>query len=371
MKHRALIVDDDAAIRESVGDIVTSLGHEFQCAGSQNAARRLFKGGEFSYVLLDLEIPVRDDGGFARRENGENLLAEIRGRPATAEVPVIVMTAHGADGPDLGVRQMKLGATDFVNKPFDGGKLDAAIRDALANRPNPIGRSTNVLVEPKPAGPPRPFQGGLLTLHEQHVELCGVTILKKNGRGHAWRITEMLAEKNDAGKYRSLSGQQLGKALHRRAGQNTISQCIRALRKRISAALLDQLNIACGDQNVIQSGGPGYRLNPSIEVRRIAGPGSSADGDPAPGAGVIEDDPGDTGGVNDRQRWILDQLRAGVHLRRGDVEKQFRCSPKTAKRDLSELRDRGLTTFEPKPAPGHYRLTRGQNHAETRAISAN
>lgn len=370
MKRRALIVDDDATIRESVGDIVASLGHEFECAGSQNAARRLLEGGEFSYVLLDLEIPVRDDGGFARRENGENLLAEIRGRPATAEVPVIVMTAHGTSGPDLGVRQMKLGANDFVNKPFDGGKLDAAIRDALAKHAKPNG-SRHSIVEPKPGGPPRPFVGGMLALHEQHVELCGVTILQKNGRGHAWRIIEMLTEMNVAGKYRSFSGQQLGQALHRRADQNTVSQCIRALRRRISSALLEQLNIACGEKDVIQSGGPGYRLNPSIEVRRVAGPGSLADNDPALGTGVIDDDPGDTAGVNERQRWILDQLRAGVNLRRGDVEKQFRCSAKTAKRDLAELRDHGLTTFEPKPAPGHYRLARGQNHAEMRAISAN
>lgn len=370
MKRRALIVDDDGTIRESVSDIVASLGHEFECAGSQNAARRLLEDGEFSYVLLDLEIPVRDDGGFARRENGENLLAEIRGRPATAEVPVIVMTAHGTDGPDLGVRQMKLGATDFVNKPFDGGKLDAAIRDALAKHAKSNG-SRHSIVETKLGGPPRPFAGGVLALHEQHVELYGVTILEKNGRGHAWRIIEMLAQKNDAGKYRSFSGQQLGQALHRRAGQNTVSQCIRALRKRITDALHDQLNIGCGDQDVIQSGGPGYRMNPWIEVRRVEGAGSPAEHDPAPRVGVIENDPGDTHGVNNRQRWILEQLRAGANLRRGDVEKQFECSPKTAKRDLSELRDRGLTAFEPKPAPGHYRLASGQNHAEMRAISAN
>lgn len=380
MKCRALIVDDDDSIRESVGDIVTSLGHEFECAGSQNAARRLLEDREFSYVLLDLEIPVRDDGGFARRENGENLLAEIRSRPATADMPVIVMTAHGTDGPDLGVKQMKLGANDFVNKPFEGGNLDAAIREAVAKRPNSNGHSRHTIVEPKPEGPPRPFAGGLLALHDQRVKLCGVTILEKSARGHAWRIIELLAEKNDAGKYRSFSGQQLAGKLGRRVGQNAVSQCIRALRKRIASALYDQLNVECGDRDVIESGGRGYRLKEWIEVRRGESAGTSVNVDPGDNRGDIPDvpgdmegDPGDTNddpGVNERQRWILDQLRDGARLRRGDVEKQFRCSAKTAKRDLAELRERGLTQFETKPAPGHYRLKYPQNQADLQAISA-
>jgi len=373
MTCRALIIDDDQHIRDSVGDIVASLGHEFECAGSQNAARKLLANREFSYVLLDLEIPVRDDGGFARPENGENLLEEMRQRPATADVPVIVMTAHGSDGPYLGVKQMKLGATDFVNKPFDNGKLDDAIRDALTERRHPNGRSPNVVVEPKLAGPLRPFEGGLLTLHERHAELCSVTILDNNGRGHAWRVLGLLAQKNDAGKYRSFSGTQLANKLGRRVDQNAVSQCIRALRKRVAKALREQMNIECGDRDVIQSGGSGYRLSPRIEVRRGGELGPSSNNDPGVEGRVTRDDPGDMGGVsgvNDRQRWILDQLRAGLELRRSDVERRFKCSPKTAKRDLAELRDRGLTEFIPKPAPGRYRLVDG-NQADLRAISAN
>lgn len=241
-KLRALIVDDDEHIRESVGDIVASLGHEYEFAGSQSAARGLLAEGEFTYVLLDLEIPVREDGGFARPENGQNLLEELRRKPATADVPVIVMTAHGTDGPDLGVKQMKLGATDFVNKPFDGGKLDAAIRDALARRRHSNGHSPHVVVEAKPTGRPRPFEGGLLALHERHAELCGVTILESTGRGHAWRVLQLLAQDNDAGRRRSFSGTQLAGELGRRVAQNAVSQCIRALRKRIAKVLGEQLN---------------------------------------------------------------------------------------------------------------------------------
>ena len=73
--------------------------------------------------------------------------------------------------------------------------------------------------------------------------------------------------------------------------------------------------------------------------------GSSTDCDPGLKGGVIPDVPGDTSDdpeVNMGQRWILDQLRAEARLRRGDVEEKFRCSAKTAKRDLAALADRGL-----------------------------
>jgi len=82
--------------------------------------------------------------------------------------------------------------------------------------------------------------------------------------------------------------------------------------------------------------------------------------------GHTNDDPG----VNERQQWIVDQLHAGARLRRGDVENQFRCSAKTAKRDLAGLRERGLTALEARPAPGHYRLVFPQNQADLQAISA-
>jgi predicted ArsR family transcriptional regulator len=60
--------------------------------------------------------------------------------------------------------------------------------------------------------------------------------------------------------------------------------------------------------------------------------------------------------LNERQHWALDQLRGGAKLERGQVEKQFRIVPKTAKRDLSDLVKRGLVEFVRTPRPGFYRL---------------
>ena len=60
--------------------------------------------------------------------------------------------------------------------------------------------------------------------------------------------------------------------------------------------------------------------------------------------------------LNDRQHWVLEQLRAGVELQREDIEKRFRVAEKTAKRDLSDLVGRRLIAFEQTPRPGYYRI---------------
>ena len=242
MKYKALLVDDDPKICESVAEVLGSLGHEHQCAHSQEAARTLLAQGEYSYILLDLEIPVRNGAGFARLVNGENLLAEIRNAPRTRHVPVIVMTGYGSDGPSLAVRLMKKGAVDFVNKPCDGDVLDRAILDAIAKherRPLPAaGAPANQ------AG--RTFTGGELAMFDNHMELCGVTILENNGRGHAWRVLTALSQQDARGKFKPFSCRRLAEQLGRGVGENAVIQCIRGLRKRITELLDQELHLTCG-----------------------------------------------------------------------------------------------------------------------------
>jgi DNA-binding MarR family transcriptional regulator len=75
--------------------------------------------------------------------------------------------------------------------------------------------------------------------------------------------------------------------------------------------------------------------------------------------------------LNDRQHWVLEQIRAGVELHRQDIEKRFRVTQKTAKQDLSDLVGRGLIVFERTPRPGHYRLVTKEAQAVRRIRSRN
>lgn len=59
MKPLALVIEDDPAIREALGDRLDSLGHDHHSVGSQSEARERLGRCTYDYVLLDLELPVR------------------------------------------------------------------------------------------------------------------------------------------------------------------------------------------------------------------------------------------------------------------------------------------------------------------------
>ena len=127
----ALIVDDDQEILALLEERLLSMGHECRKAQSQTEAEEILHDHVFDYILLDLEIPNRFQGR-ADIAYGHNLLRKIRSTPGHSRKPVIAITAHGLKSHHLCAETMKLGATDYVGKPF--GKddpLEDRIREAL------------------------------------------------------------------------------------------------------------------------------------------------------------------------------------------------------------------------------------------------
>ncbi len=103
-----MIVEDDENIRELVLYALRSSGYD--CAGYENGAgffESLARGAMPELILLDIMLPGED---------GVSLLKKIRSAPATAEIPVIMLTAKGAELDK--VRALDLGADDYVTKPF-------------------------------------------------------------------------------------------------------------------------------------------------------------------------------------------------------------------------------------------------------------
>ncbi len=136
----ALIVDDEADIRELIAMTLLPLGVECLPAETLNEARALLKRQPFNFCITDLRLP---DG------SGLELVAHIqKQRP---NLPVAVITAHG--NVESAVEALKLGAFDFVSKPFDVSVLRDMVATALrlnrsgetsldSNRPILIGQST-------------------------------------------------------------------------------------------------------------------------------------------------------------------------------------------------------------------------------------
>src|SRR5579884_91338 len=116
-----LIIDDEAAIRESLETLLEFEGYRVE--STETAAEGLARLAEknFDLVLLDFALPDR---------NGLEVLTEIRTRDS--QLAVIMITAYGTL--DNAVRAMQKGATNFVQKPWDNEKLLADVRASVGLR---------------------------------------------------------------------------------------------------------------------------------------------------------------------------------------------------------------------------------------------
>jgi DNA-binding NtrC family response regulator len=113
-----LVVDDEKLIRTSLEKALTSLGLKAESAGSFAEAEALISRTRFELVVLDLKLG--DGDGF-------DLLRRLR--QESPDTKVVVITAHGSI--ESAVEAMKLGAYDFVKKPFELDELLATAQNAL------------------------------------------------------------------------------------------------------------------------------------------------------------------------------------------------------------------------------------------------
>jgi len=121
---RILIVDDEPAIRFSLSELLSDAGHTVRTAEHAPAALAALDGEAADLVLSDLRMPAM---------SGLELLDEVRARfPDTL---VVLMTAHGDER--VAVQALKLGALDYLPKPFDNDEVRAITdraRELLALR---------------------------------------------------------------------------------------------------------------------------------------------------------------------------------------------------------------------------------------------
>ncbi len=135
----ALIVDDEADIRELIEMSLLPLGVTCLAAANLQEARTSLKRKSFNFCITDLRLP---DG------NGMELVAHIQKQ--YPKLPVAVITAHG--NVETAVEALKVGAFDFISKPFDVAVLRNLVTTALRlsetenasqdDRPALLGQST-------------------------------------------------------------------------------------------------------------------------------------------------------------------------------------------------------------------------------------
>lgn len=112
------IVDDDAAVRDSLSMLCETAGLEVECHDSAESFLAAYRPAQPGCLVLDVRMG---------RMSGPELHAELNRRGS--QLPIIYLTAHG-DIP-MTVRAMKSGAVDFLTKPLDGAALLDRLQAAL------------------------------------------------------------------------------------------------------------------------------------------------------------------------------------------------------------------------------------------------
>ena len=114
-RHRVLIADDQQDIRESLRLLLKNEGFETHLASSPADVIAALEAREFDAVLMDLNYTRDTTSG----QEGLDLLARIQS--VDSSLPVIVMTAWSSI--ELAVEAMRLGARDFLQKPWENARL--------------------------------------------------------------------------------------------------------------------------------------------------------------------------------------------------------------------------------------------------------
>lgn len=135
MSHRILVVDDEPDITALVAYHLAKAGYRVSTAANGSDALRAAREERPDVVVLDLMLP-----GVA----GLEVLAELRARPETRDVGVILLTAK-RDEPDR-IKGLSLGADDYLTKPFSPAELVLRVQALLRRLTAPAVAGGSLLV---------------------------------------------------------------------------------------------------------------------------------------------------------------------------------------------------------------------------------
>jgi DNA-binding NtrC family response regulator len=181
MMEKILIVDDDEGLVHFLKRFFARQEYEVMSRGSGRDAIDLVSREPFDLILMDYKMPGM---------NGLDTLSEVR--RLQVKTPIIVMTAYGTM--DTAIEAMKLGAYDYILKPFDGSELQRVARDALE-----VNRLMKEVVSfPAPFSRPSQAPGGEVTIIGSHRRMQEV--FKTIGQIAPKDVTVLITGESGTGK---------------------------------------------------------------------------------------------------------------------------------------------------------------------------
>lgn len=114
MKPKILVIEDDRTMREGIATVLKLQGYEMHTAEDGHGGAQIFREIQPDLVISDMKLPGK---------GGMNLLQEFK--DASPDTPFILISAFGTI--DLAVNALKLGASDFIAKPFSIDELKSKV----------------------------------------------------------------------------------------------------------------------------------------------------------------------------------------------------------------------------------------------------
>ena len=121
MEARVLLVDDEEAFLESMSERMRLRGMDVSTASSAKEALEVIESDAFDAVILDIQLPEMD---------GMAVLKKIKAKHPEAQI--ILLTGHASL--EKGVEAMKIGASDYLEKPADMEALSKKIKEAKTEK---------------------------------------------------------------------------------------------------------------------------------------------------------------------------------------------------------------------------------------------
>ncbi len=127
MKKIILIVEDNPAVSQMIGFLLSNEKFTYKIAQDAKQARKLLETEQVALILMDWMLPGAT--------NGIDLVVELKSNSVLCDIPIIMLTAKGEEGDK--VKGFTYGVEDYVSKPFSAKELMLRIK-ALLKRAAPL-----------------------------------------------------------------------------------------------------------------------------------------------------------------------------------------------------------------------------------------
>ncbi len=122
---KVLVIDDEEAARYGIVRALSGQGYEIQEASDGDQALETIKQFQPDVVLSDINMPAMDGLSLLKHLQGQ-------GKDESEVPPVVLITAYGSE--EVAVKALRLGAYNYISKPFEIADLRVIIRNAIDKR---------------------------------------------------------------------------------------------------------------------------------------------------------------------------------------------------------------------------------------------